>query len=111
MSYRPLPDVAEPADELRQCLRHERDATRKARLHLLVPIQDEQVPSRIEARRRIADVKLTPTGLWQAGRGDQSRDRRCLSLPAQTTTSKRIELKVFLFVLSISLSDLIRHTT
>lgn len=64
MSYRPLPDMAESADELRQLLRQERDPTRKARPLLL--IQDGQVTSQAEAAEHLArhlghHQRLAPT--------------------------------------------------
>ena len=66
MSYRPLPDVAQSADELRQLLRQERDPTPKARLHLLLLIQDGQVTSQAEAAEHLArhlghHQRLAPT--------------------------------------------------
>ena len=59
MSYRPLPEIAEPAEELRQRLRHEHNAERKERLHLLVLIHDEQVHSQAETAERLAHYRNT----------------------------------------------------
>ena len=54
MSYRPLPEVVESVDELSSLLRQERDATRKARLHLLLLIQTDRVTSQAGAAEHLA---------------------------------------------------------
>jgi len=59
MSYRPLPPITEPEDELEEHLRQERDPERKVRLHLLWLIQHRAVQSQAEAAEHLARHRNT----------------------------------------------------
>jgi transposase len=54
MSQRDLPTIHESVEDLQARLRHEQDARRHDRLHLLLLISSGQVSSRIEAARHLA---------------------------------------------------------
>jgi len=54
MSQRDLPTIHESVEDLQDRLRHEHDARRHDRLHLLLLIRSDQVSSRIEAASHLA---------------------------------------------------------
>jgi transposase len=52
--YRPLPPITEELNRLQEILRHERNAQRKLRLHLLVLLKSGQVSTQSQAATHLA---------------------------------------------------------